>query len=145
MTPLGWKPNKPLLYNSTACLCTHLCVCSSVEKKNIYIYIFLLQIKSSYAFHSVWKADRGHVLCTVTIIRSEPCSSIYNILFQFIRSITRYHISLKLFTMAPPQHRNTLQHNSPLLKIDQCEVTHSGKHSARETNNAVKNKRKNTD
>lgn len=83
----------------------------------------------------------GCVLCTVTIIRSRPRLSIYNV-FLSVHSITRYRISLKLFTVAPPQHRNTLQHYSRVLKIDPCEAAHSGKHSVRERNNALKNKKK---
>lgn len=76
------------------------------------------------------------------LLEAGPRLSIYNI-FLSVHSITRCHISLKLFSVAPPQHKNTLQHTFLLLKIEPCEVTHSGKHSERETNNAVKNKREN--
>lgn len=138
ITPLRWKPNKHLVYKSTTCLCTSLCVCSSARKKNTFHGAMantgLQRRTSSDCTHalslprSLQKADRGHhVFCTVTIIRSRPCLSIYNISLS-LHSITRYCISLKPFATAPPQHRNTLQHNSPLLKIDPCEATHSGKH-----------------
>lgn len=122
--------------NSTTCLFTPFCI----EKYISWNHGKLYRTYFSYLSLSI-RADWG-LLCTVTIIRSGPCLSIYNISLS-VHSITRYHVSLKLFAVAPPRHRNTLQHYSPLLKIDPCEVTHSGKHSARETNNAAKNKRKN--
>lgn len=125
-----------------------LCACSSVE--NIYIYFMEpsqtrgseLQCSLLIActcYHALYKrADTAEV----TYCWVGPCLSIYDI-FLSVHSITTCYNSLKLLTEAPPPALNTLQHNSPLLKIDPCEVTHSGKHTARRTMQR-KNKRRTT-
>lgn len=96
--------------------------------------------------------DNGYALCMqafkniylmVSVLHLIACICVS---IQETRSTAQFIIFISpdtvfLFSwgsIAPPQHRNTEQHSSLLLKIDPCEVTHSGKQSARETNNAVR-------
>ena len=115
-------------------------VCMQLWRISIYIYIYFMEpsqtrgselqcslLIACTCYHALYKrADTAEV----TYCWVGPCLSIYDI-FLSVHSITTCHNSLKLRTEAPPPALNTLQHNSPLLKIDPCEVTHSGKHTAR--------------
>lgn len=90
--------------------------------KNIYLKVSVLHVIACICV-PIQKTHRGHVLWAA----------------QFIIFISPDAAFLSSWgSKAPPQRRNTEQHNSLLLKIDPCEVTHSGKQSVRETNNAVR-------